>query len=312
MLFRIFINCFLISLFSVCYCEEQWQIEEKEIFLSAMEENVPIVAVFLGGEWCPWSKKLREDVLKNPLFTSKVEKEALFWEISLEKEFQDDAMRQKYNIVECPQILLLDPHGKEFARFGYLPLQASAYGDEIVSFIEDFNEICTALDQKENGFDEARWKDLYLKAKKLSAPCYSQVILERSLKKEKGTFFHLEKYAALLQTLKIKNPAVRKMKTQLLAKDPNAHFKVAVLEFQKLAAKSKSKEKAIKPLTRYVHLCGKKDPENLWRAELMIAEYLYSRKLLPQALEHAQASYEVAPESAKAQIAQNIAHMQGN
>ena len=62
--------CFLISIFAVVYCEEQWQIEEKEVLQTAQRENLPVVAVFVGGKWCPWSEKLRQDVLQNPYFRS--------------------------------------------------------------------------------------------------------------------------------------------------------------------------------------------------------------------------------------------------
>lgn len=313
MLLRSVFQFILISLLTVAYCEEQWQIEEEEIFLTAQQENLPVVAVFVGGMSCLWSQKLVHDVLEDSSFIDKVGRDAVLWEIALGKESQDHAMRQKYSISKCPQILLLDPKGKEFARIEYAPLTAAAYADEIIALIENFQEICIALDQKEESFEEERWKDLYLKAKKLSVSCFKQVMLEKGLKKERGTFFHCEKLASLLEKHKLKYPQVLKLKSELLKRDPQdklgTQFKIAALEFQKISYRLKPKdryEKALKPLFRYVQNFGKKNTENLWRAEMMIAEFLFTKNALPSALEHAGAAYNAAPESAKDQIAQTI------
>ncbi len=319
MLLRSVFQFILIFLLTVVYCEEQWQIDEKEIFMTAQQENLPVIAIFVGGASCPWSQKLVHDVLENPFFIDKVGRDAILWEISLGKESQDHAMRQKYGIKECPQILLLDPKGKEFARMGYAPLSAAAYAQEMIALIENFQEICLALDQKEEPFEEERWKDLYLKAKKLSVPCFKQVMLEKGLKKEKGTFFHCEKLASLLEKHKLKYPQVLKLKSELLKRDPEDKlgtlFKIAALEFQKIASRLKPKdryEKALKPLLQYVQRIGKKSPENLWKAEMMIAEFLFTKNSLAPALEHAKAAYNAAPDSAKDHIAETISLMKRN
>lgn len=313
MVLRFFLHFFLISLFAFVHSEEQWQVEEKEIFLAAEQENLPVVAVFLGGNWCPWSQLLRRDLLHSPLFIEKIGKDAILWEIVLEKEPQDHAMRQKYRIEECPQILLLDPKGKEFARLPIASMSASEYGDEIIHLIDGFQRMCFSLEQKLDIFDELYWKDLYLIAKKLSVPCYKQVILEMGLTHEQGNFFHLEKFESMLLKHKLKSPQIQKMKRELLARDPEnllgTHYKIAVLEFNKCIAGLKPKdryEKALKPLLQYVHRFGNKDPENLWRAEWMIAEFLFAKHSFPLALEHAEASYHAAPESIKPKMSETL------
>ncbi len=317
MIYKFCLHLFFICALPFVYCQEQWEREEKEIFLTAQLENLPVIAFFLGGEWCPWSEKLSQEVLKNPLFLEGVGNAAILWEIALEKEIQDDAIRQKYQITACPQILLLDPRGKEFARLCPVSLKASEYAQALVSLIDDFQEICSVLDEKKMEFEEERWKELFLKAKKLSAACYKQVILERGLKKEKGTFFHLEKLASLLEKHKLKHKEVLKIKQQLLKRDPEnrwgTHFKIAVLEFQKLSWHLKKKgrqEKALKPLLEFVRRFGKKDKENCWRAEMMIADFLFAKNAIPLALEHAKKALEAAPESALCQIQEAVAFMQ--
>ncbi len=315
MLIRLILHCFLLCFISVVNCENQWQLKEKRIIKSAQAENRPIVAVFLGDD-CPWSKKLRQEILDSPHFLEIINTEAILWINSLKQNEEEKSFIQKYKVQQCPVFLLLDPNGKEFARFDYIPLNVQGYTEMIVNQIENFQEICLALGREETDFDEQKWQELYQKAKELSIPCFYQVILERGLHKEKGNYFHLEKFATLLEKHKIKHPQVRKAKQQLLNRDSDnkfgMHFKVAVLEFQKISSRLKSKdrpEKALIPLLQYVHQFGKKDVENYWKGELMIAEFLYSNKFTLTALEHAEAAYLTSPEAAKLQIAETISFM---
>ncbi len=314
MLIRLILNCLFLCFISIAF-GSQWQFEEKNRIKSAQAENRPIVAVFLGED-CPWSKKLRQEVLASPYFLEKIHAEAILWIHFLKQHEEEKPFIQKYKVQQCPVFLLLDPNGKEFARFDYIPLDAQGYTEAIISQIENFQEICLTLDREEMDFDERKWQELYQKAKKLSVPCFHQVILERGLHKEKGNYFHLEKFATLLEKYKIKHPQVRKAKQQLLHRDPDnkfgMHFRVAVLEFQKIASRFKTKdqpEKALAPLLQYIHQFGKKDVENYWKSELMISKFLYGNEFILPALEHAEAAYLTSPETAKPQIAETISLM---
>jgi hypothetical protein len=319
MMKRLFILYFVVCFVSLANCEHYWQKEETQVLQLAKKENLPIIAVFIGQQGCPWSKKLQEEVLEHPHFSQQLLSDAILWQVALSGEEKDKAIREQYHIQTAPIILLLDPQGKEFARMEYAPFSASEYATEINSLIEHFQEICVALAKAEVSFDEASWQNLYKQSKAFSVPCFAQVILERGVQQEKGTFFHLEKLATLLEKHKLKHPAVLKCKKQLLERDPNnqfgTQFKIAALEFNKLMGKSKNNdhpEKVIAPLLQYIHQFGKTDQENLWKAELMVAKYLSGKKLFAQALEYAQASHEVAPESAKPQILQTMNEIQGN
>lgn len=310
MIIKLVMHCLIL-----CFINNQWQIEEKNIVASAQAKNRPIVAVFLGED-CPWSKKMQQEVLESRYFLKRIDEEAILWIHSLKQNEEEKECIQKFQIHKCPLIVLLDPTEKEFARFEYIPLDAQGYTEAIVTQIENFQEICTALDQEDENFEEQKWQEIYQKAKKLSVPCFQQVILERGLRKEKGHYFHLEKFSTLLKNHKIKHPQIRKAKQQLLSRDPEnklgLHFKVAVLEFQKIASRLKSKdgpEKALMPLVQYIKRFGKKDAENYWKSELMIAEFLYTHQLNSAALEHAEAAYMESPEAMKPQIAETIAYM---
>lgn len=287
-----------------------WENRESEVLFAAQKENIPIAAVFLGGKWCPWSEKLRRDVLQDPLFLSTLGKEIFLWEVSLEKEEKDLLMLQKYGVQQCPQIVLLDPKGKEFARLQNFSFDAAGDAAEILDLVESFHDICFGLGQK--CFDELYWQELYLKAKKLSIPYFKQVILKKGVEQEKGIFFHLEKLAWMLGKYKLKSPQVLKIKKELIKRDPQnrqgSRFKIAVLEFQKMASSHRT-HKVLRPLLSYVDEFGKKDKDHLWRAELMISEFLYAKHLLPPSLQHAQAALVAAPEAMRPKILEMITLM---
>lgn len=314
---KIIIHCLIFCFITVVNCNlpRGIQIEEKNVIESAQLENRPIVAVFLGEE-CPWSKKLRQEVLENADFLNNIDKEAILWIHSLKQDEEAKALIQKYQVQQCPLILLLDPSGKEFARIEYIPLDAQGYIERMITHIENFQEICSTLDRSDEDFEEQKWQDIYQKAKKLSVPCFRQVILERGLRQEKGHYFHLEKFTTLLETHKMKHPQVRKAKQQLLHRDPEnrwgMHFKVAALEFQKTVSHLKAKdrpEKALMPLLHYIHRFGKKDRENYWKSELMIAKFLCDHQCISTAIEHAEIAYLESPVAIKPQIAETISYL---
>ena len=42
--------------------------DRKEVFEVALEQNRPIVAVFLGEDGCPWSQKIEKELFNSPFF----------------------------------------------------------------------------------------------------------------------------------------------------------------------------------------------------------------------------------------------------
>ncbi len=306
---RLFLYSFLFCFITIVQGAE---LEEKNALNSAQSENRPIVAVFLA-ENCPWSKKLRQEIIESPYFFEKVQEEAILWIVSLKQHEAEKPFLQKYQVHHCPVILLLDPQAKEFARFEDISLDAYKYAEAIHGQIENFHDICSALDHE---FEEERWQDLYHKAKKLSASCFQQVILEQGIRKEKGYFFHLEKFITLMENQKKKNSQVRKAKNQLLSRDPDnksgLHYKVAVLEFQKKASRLKGQdrpERALMPLLQYLQRFGKKDPENSWKCEWMIAEFLYKHQYFDFAFDRAEIAYLQCPEEFKPQLIEMLSMM---
>jgi hypothetical protein len=312
---KVVLFCFLFCLVNTVNCTDFVHQNENRILEMARRKNLPVVAVFVSKEGCPWSKKLVQEVLKSPWFIEKLSAEAILWETALGACREDLVIREKYNVGETPLFLLLDPGGKEFARVSYAPLDAASYAGEILGLIDSFHEVCTALEREECSFHEEKWKDLYLKAKRFSVPCFRQKLLERGFKKEKGVFFHLEKYASFLGERKSKDPDVLQMKKNLLGRDPynrlGTPFQIAAIEFQNASRSLKPDErfeKALKPLFNYVRTF-KEDLENLWKAELMIAEYFYSKNRIDAAIAHVEASINAAPENVRPHLEETLSCM---
>jgi thioredoxin-related protein len=301
MLPKLILHCLLL-----CFLANFTCVEEKAALAAAGEKHRPIVAVFLGED-CPWSKKLKRDVLNSPIFLERVNAEAVLWISSLKEQ------STKYQVEQCPLFLLLDPQGKEFARVEYSSLDAQGYASALLELIDDFQQICTALDQ-EGDFDQETWQELYRKAKKMSVPCFQEVILEQGIKHEDDNFFHLEKYATLMEKHKLKHPVVRKAKHELLGRS-GVHFQVAALEFRHNAERFKpndSIERAVKPLVKYIQRFGKIDPENYWKAEWLMAEFLFSHGSTESALEHAELALKASPSSVRPELAETISFMRSS
>ncbi|MEK7340130.1 MAG: hypothetical protein AABZ92_05410, partial [Verrucomicrobiota bacterium] len=201
-----------------------WVIEENKALTLSSERNLPILAVFLIEEDCCWSDQLKTELLQKPEFIKEISQEMVLWQVFLKQEKE---IRGKYQVQEYPLVLLLDPKGREFARLNFIPLDYKLLKKLLSSLIDDFSTICSFIDAD---FDEEEWQRMYQKASRLSIPHFKEEILREGLKKEKRCFFHLEKYAQLLQEKGSDHPHVLKFKKKILRKDKthqlgaNAHL----------------------------------------------------------------------------------------
>jgi hypothetical protein len=295
-----------------------WCREETDALQRASEENRPIVLAFVGADFCPWSQKIIGEVFAQSVFLEKMQQRAVLWQYALQAEgnSKEEQMRKRYKIEECPTILLLDPKGREFARYGYLPLDAEGFADRLVETIADFKEICAALDAPE-GKEKTNWQELYRKAQQFSSMEFKKLVLERGIRENGGSDLLVDKYELILKDHKIRSTVAREWKKMLLQKDPDnhlgLHFKMAMAEFHKCCAGHKVKKdpkKALKPLLHYLEHFADKDKENVWNAEMTIAQYLFAAKKIEHALAFAKKAKEHAPEAMKEGIGAAIAYME--
>src|SRR3977135_2383930 len=115
---------------------EYWHTEEMHVLNKACDENKPIVLALIGPE-CPWSQKIKEEILDQEAFVEKISPHTILWQyvFPVERNAQEEDMRRRFKIHTCPTILLLDPQGREFARFEYERMDASAFAVRLLDVI---------------------------------------------------------------------------------------------------------------------------------------------------------------------------------
>jgi protein disulfide-isomerase len=258
-------------------------------------------------------------VLSNEDFIQAVQEHFLLVKVDL-LEFAKgsvDKWKERYAIEESPTLLLLTADAEEMTRVGFLPLSPSAYAAHLIQLCIDFQWMARIMETGEfRALAIQELESLYTTAKRLKCKKYMEALLQEGGEREGGGFFLLERYETLLEHSKLKNPKVQELRAKIVKSDPDnakgRQLHLAVLEFHALASRIKKKHHpaaAIVPLLEYVRKFGKKDGDHLWRVELMIAQYLFSKDQTALAIEHAQSSYELAPESFKKEIASSIDYL---
>ncbi|KAG6559222.1 hypothetical protein RHABOEDO_000592 [Candidatus Rhabdochlamydia oedothoracis] len=291
-------GCLFFAFTSLVFAD--WVFEENKALTLSSERNLPILAVFLVEEGCCWSDQLKTELFQKPEFIKEISQEMVLWQVFLK---QKKEIRDKYQVQECPLILLLDPKGREFARLNFIPLDHKLLKELVISLINDFSTICSFID---TDFDEEKWQIIYQKASRLSASCFKEKILEQGVKKEKGCFFHLEKYAQLLQEKGSRHPYVLKFKKKTLRKDKmhqlGARACLASIEFHDRNRKGKSVDKTIEPLLEYLHTSALIEAQYRWEIELLLGQFLWKKNRLEKAREYLLLAYKHAPNAFKLQL----------
>lgn len=290
--------------------EAIWVENVKTAVEISSEKSKPLLIVFLGPEKCPWSQKMEGDVLNDPAF-----KEALSEDFVLLKVW-DKQLAKKYHVTELPSMVIIDSHGEVVSKIAYLPLSAQDFTAYIKEVFFDFQLIKMSSSNhymKHMPFEQL--KTLFQKVNRLENPHFKELILQEGLKKDKGAFFLVQQYMSLIEKEKIKDRKIQRLRKQILDRDPKnehgTHLKIALIDFQVLSKKSKP-HKAIKPLLEYTQKFGKQDRDNVWKMEMMMAQFLFSHSLIKEALFHADLSLKEAPEKEKAEVSQSIEYFKSH
>ncbi len=280
----------------------------------AKEQNKPLLIVFLGTDWCVWSKKFYEDVLENQMIAKDLPEVVVAIEnFPEEANGRVEELKEKYLLQELPTFLLLSPEGEKISTFGYLPWKDKEFTGYIHKLVSSFREIATTGAE----FDEKRYEELYVKAKELGWEEKINEILHKGVRFSKTPFFLVEKYASILEASSKVSPEAEALKEKIIALDPKnqqgALLQLALIDFNMLGKnKKKDPKKVIAPLVEYLQKFGKKDQDNIWKVEWMIGKFLFTKDRGKEALEHIKASYQAAPEYARQEIKDTLDYMEKN
>jgi thioredoxin-related protein len=291
----------------------EWRSDYEEALRVSKENNQPLLLVFIGEEWCPWSQKLDAEVLSHSQFLQELDQFVLV-RMNLAQfagpEERVCRLKEKYQIQEIPSLVVFTSLGEEMARVGYMPLQPLEFATLFKEIKNSYEEISQA-DLKNLGIDKL--KELYMASLKYGFNQYRYEILAAGLQLDKTPFFLLEKYKLLIEDGKMKKAEALAVRKELVKRDPKngygVHRTLAIVDFHKLSNRYRLRKKpdeVVKPLLDYIKKFGSSDEEHLWKIEMMIAQFYFSRDKVETALMHAERSYQVAPEAFKEEISQSI------
>ncbi len=253
--------------------------------------NLPMALVFTGSDWSESSKKLIREVCEKNLSTQLVIVQVDFPELNRQSEAilsQNHELKEKFQVVNFPTVILLDEKQNEITRMGY-PI------DEVEDFALHLRDIGRRYFLLQKRFEEAKEKKAlgelkvcYHEAKEMGGENLANAILEFGYRDSPDLM--LEKYITLIGTKE--GEKLRKSLEKVESREIQS--RLALLEFQG----SNSSE----PLERYIAKFGEKSGDHCWKIHMILSEYLIDQEKQEEALEHAQISYRYAPSKERERI----------
>lgn len=312
---------FLAGLFLCAALEAKWHDHYLEAKNQAVKEGKPLLIAFLGSNWCPWSDQLESEVLANPNFLREMEKDFVLVKIDIPENFEEEnfpgkELKKRFKVEESPSLILMQPTDEEIAILEYLPVDVKEFCSYVKETLSDYQRLSRITKKQLDQMQVEELKALYAKAGRLADQTFKKIVLEQGLKSDQGPFFLLEKYEDLIAGKKPSSSQMKHLRKKIIQSDPKneggALRKLAVMDFQALANVKKKTPKAeivVRPLLEYLQAFGKNDGENAWRIEMKVSQYFFTQNRIEDALKHAQASLEIAPEECKKEIAQSIEYL---
>lgn len=300
---------------------EQWHLTREY----AKGRNLPVLLLFLGKSWCPWSEKMESEVFRNPSFVEGLQGKCLVARIQMPAKIDSEPasvqmqdLMKEFAVQESPTIFLLSSQGHIIKKEGFSPLPAKelsiywhqcflAY-DQIDSCLEDISKI----------WSEKDLQIFYIQAKHLRLETLQAKILQRALAYAKEPFFYVEQYEKLSLQKKPKSADRLALRKKILQLDPhNNHLSqlhIAMIDFAEKQLHRKKKGKAhdiAAPLIDYIDRHGKNDTENIGRIEMMLAQFFLSKGEYIAAKEYAQRAHaRGGAAEAQLEISQMLTYMQ--
>lgn len=296
-----------------------WNENFGEALVDAQSNGKVLLLAFMGAGWCPWSEKLEREILSEPAFVEPLRGDVQFVWLACPEEpkrygTELKQLKEKYGVDEFPTLVLITPQQEEMFKVGYLPLSPKEFAARLKQMVGDFKELFGRLEKDEAPMSLEELESLYIKARDLKSAHYKEKLMQEGLKRDKDTFFLLEKYAELMEAGNKKEAAP--LREKIIDRDPKnlkgSQLRLAIFDFQTRATRLKRKDDpfaVMKPLVAYIEKFGKKDKDNLWKVQMMMAQYLFTKNEVKEALEHASASYQSAPEESRKEIAETIDYL---
>jgi hypothetical protein len=255
--------------------------------VSLLWSEPKVVGIF-GGESCPWSQELRDDVWETPSFQD------FLTAAHIKKEEQPASQNEP----ETPMLVLYSSQGEEIGRLGFLVIPSEKYVSLFQEMIS-IHELCQNVEK----LTLSQLLQFYRKCQVLNMKGCEEKILTAGLTMDAGTDFLLEQYA---KVSKKHYKQAQKIKAEIRTRRPNSvqiEWQLALLDFQSRIEKLREVDDIVKPLQKYLSLYGDQDKDNRWRCHLILAEFYKDKNLIDKAKFHAQLAMADAPDELKQMIA---------
>lgn len=302
-----------------------WHLDYQEALQKSKETELPLLIVFSGSDWNGLSMKIRKEVLESPEFIQRVQGKFICLQVDYLKHQsqvesirkQNTALKSKFKINELPSIILLSHEEREIYRIGSFGNETGAnLGDNLCHIVESDSLLRNVFPVMAS-LSLSELQRYYRLAEELSHKEFLNHALELGVRSD-DYFFLSEQFRMLVEVGKMDSEECQRIKKRLLSKDPKnekqTHFTVALIEFQELAKRSQAgvrqdASQVIAPLESYIAHFGQQDKDNLWRIEMMIAQFYLDSDQWHNALQHAEVAFEAAPNEVRSHISRSLEYI---
>ena len=291
---------------------------ESVDYSKALEGDKPILMAFVGSEWCPWSDKILQEVLTQPEFENALKESVVFVRVDFPYTGispESEKLKEKFNIRQLPTLVLVSSKEEEIAKMGYLPLKPVEFAVHLERILHGYKKLVSRVNESDlNQMPIEEMRHLYRESYIYNLAKFKDALLSVGISRDPGTFFLLEKYSALV---KAEPKKAKELREQIETKDPEnkegSILQLAVIDFHARAEVSDDTQKVLKPLKKYLREFGEQDRGNVWRVQMMIAQYLFHKKENKEdTFKAAEKAIEAAPEEAKPELRDFLSYMREN
>ncbi len=299
-----------------------WHVDYKEAVKKSRDSELPLLIFFSGSDWNGSCMKIRKEVLTSLEFAQKILGKFICLEVDFPRHFeqskalrlQNNELKVKYKVEEFPSLLVISHDGREIYRMGSFGNETGRNLGESLCHVVDSDFFINSVSPKIHTLSMEDLQKYYRLAEEIARRDFMEKALELGVHND-DYFFLSEKYHLLVESGRMESEDCQKIKHKLLSKDPenkqHTHFTVALIEFQELAKRSKAgvrqdTHQVIAPLEAYLATFGQQDKDNVWRIEMMIAQFYLDFDQWNNALQHAEIAFETAPKEVQSHISRSL------
>lgn len=122
-----------------------WLTDFEQARQTAQGKKLPILAAFVGSDWCPWCEKLEEKIFSQRIFMDYAQSHFILFQADFPRhkaqplplKNQNEALSKTYAVSRFPTVLIIEPQGKETARTGFRYGGATAYIEYLKGLLKD-------------------------------------------------------------------------------------------------------------------------------------------------------------------------------